>query len=266
MIIIFSTMKRFHLYIFLFIVAFVACEQDQPTRGTTVWKEDSTERLNIDIQGLPVLKLVNYRGGMILNGTFAKDHIRASVTRQVETLERDRLATMLEEIEFQVTSTSDTLFALVTTPPADRDEYYGCSLNMDIPYGMPVVVEYSNTIVIASELDSTVLVRNAQQKVLLSRHQGSAEIYAKGDIAMDVNLPRKGFIIAETDSGNIDLLLPASAHATILAESFYQPIRLINIELDTDVRRFHTASGVLGDGSGEVRLKTIYGRIRLKTE
>ncbi len=259
-------MHRFYRYIFLLVLVCLSCNQDEPTRGTTLWTDESLQKQNLELEGLPVLKVTNYRGGFIFNGIFVQDHVDVAVTRHVESFERDRLPSMLNEIKLETTTTIDTLFVAVSTPPAKRDEYYGCSVNFNIPYGMPVIVQHSNTIVIASELDSTVIVRQASDKVLLSRHRGSADIQTLGDISLDVSLPRNGHIYAETDSGNIDLLLPEFTNAKILAESFYLPIELINLDLDTAVHRFYTASGVLGDGTGDIFLKTISGRIRIKKQ
>lgn len=253
--------------IILTALALWKCENDQSTVPKQIWDKEDTITLEFATQGLPVLKLVNYYGGFIIYGHSYGRKINVSATRRAESPTRNNLDVMLDGIQIPIGQEADTVYLQVQAPVAQRHEVYACGLNVFIPYGMPVCIGYAKNAIITNELDSLVTVRNAKSRILLARHSGSADLTAQSHINLEiVELRPHGFITAVSDSGDVNMVLPEEADATILAQSFYHPVELINIKLDTFVKSYYTASGFLGSGEARIHLKTTYGTIRIKAD
>ncbi|MBN1482131.1 hypothetical protein EH223_07735 [candidate division KSB1 bacterium] len=243
------------------------CEHNQSTLPNQIWDKEDTITLDFATQGLPALKILNYYGGLIIYGHSYKQKINISANRRVESPDQNNLDMMLAGITVPIQQDADTVYLQVETPVAQRYEKYACGLNIFIPYGMPVFIDYAKNAIITNELDSLVHVRNAKSRILLARHNGSADLEAQSHINLEIyKLWPHGFINAVTDSGDVNMVLPEQTDATILAQSFYHPIELINIELDTFLKSYYTASGILGTGDAPIHLKTTYGTIRIKID
>ena len=244
-----------------------SCDRGQPNTATQVWEKEDTIDSTLLITELPALKLDNYFGGFIINGHTNKNTIHARITRRAKTQKRDNLDAMLESITFHIHQQDDTVYAHIEAPPAQRNEQYSASINIFIPYDMPVYIDWSKSAVITNELDSLVFIRNAKSRVLLARHRGSADVEAQSHINLEIyKLWRHGFINAVTDSGDVNMVLPKTAHATIFAKSFYNPIELVNIELARNLTSHFTVNGILGEGDAPIHLETTFGIVRIKQE
>lgn len=258
-----------HTFIFfsLALLALLACDEDETTRYTQTWDKEENRRLEFAIRNAPVLKLENYNGGFIIYGHNHKQRIDISANCRVESTDREKLESMLADIEIKTAQEQDTAYIWINTPVPKRDERYACGLNLFIPYAMPVVIAWSKSVIITNELDSLVHVRNAQSRILLARHRGSADLEAQSHINLELyQLWPYSFINAVTDSGDINMILPKSSDATILAQSFYHPIELYELKLDTFLRSYYTAQGIMGDGDASINLKTTYGTIRIRAD
>jgi hypothetical protein len=243
------------------------CESTTPTRPNTIWQKEANRQTNLSVQQGTYLKLQNYYGGLIIYGHSVTDKINISATCKAESPDRDKLDNMLAGIQFPARQIGDTLFVNVTAPVAKRYEKYRCGLNLLIPYHMPVYIDYSHGAIITNELDSLVHVRRAQSRILLARHQGSADLQAQSHINLELyKMWPHAFINAVTDSGDVNIVFPENADVSILARSFYHPIELINFELPTYLQSYYTAEGVRGSGDASINLKTTYGTVRLKVD
>ncbi|MBN1562011.1 hypothetical protein JW998_17290 [candidate division KSB1 bacterium] len=223
--------------------------------------------MDFAIKGQPVLKLYNFYGGFIIYGQYDKSRIKINAHRRVETTERDKLEKMLSNISIPIRHHHDTLYAHVEVPVPQQNERYSCGLNLFIPYGMPVQIDYVKNDVITHELDSLVYVRNAQSRILLARHCGSADLIAQSHINLEIDTLRPhGFIYAKADSGDINIVLPGNAEATIYAKSFFHPIELTNIYLPQKLTSHYIIDGTIGKGDASIHLETVSGIIRIKID
>ncbi len=260
--------KKRHLFLFLsFSVLIWNCEQRDSTAPTQVWQKEDVQNILYTIQGLPALRVDNYYGGLFIYGHTHDDDIKVTATRRAQTDQRDHLDEMLANIKVSTRQQDDTVYVQISAPVAGRNERYLCGLNIFIPYGMPVFINYSKGSVITNELDSLVYVRGAQTRARLERHRGSADIEAVSHINMEFySLWPHNYVTAISDSGDVNVVIPENADVSILAQSFYHPIELIDINLETYLRSYYTAEGILGSGDSPVHLKTIYGIVRIKAD
>ncbi len=259
--------RQIYLAIILISASLWHCESNSPTHPNTIWKQEAKREFDVDVRDGMFLKLENYYGGLFIYGHSIRDKMSVRATCRAESPTRENLDNMLEAVNIPARLVGDTLYVNVTAPVAKRYERYGCGLNLLIPYKMPVYIDYSKHAVITNELDSLVYVRRAQSRVLLARHQGSADLEAQSHINLELyKIWPHATIHAVTDSGDINLVFPEGADVSILARSFYHPIELINFELPTYLRSYYTAEGVRGSGEAPINLKTTYGTVRLKVD
>ena len=98
--------------------------------------------------------------------------------------------------------------------------------------------------------------------VSITSRLGSIELSTiNGSIDSEVTLLSDGTIDITVIDGSINLDIPQNTSATFAAGVIDGAIRLLNLELQDEVRTAHSLTGTLSDGSGDIRLETDIGNI-----
>ena len=82
-----------------------------------------------------------------------------------------------------------------------------------------------------------------------------------GSVDSEIKLLSDGTIDVTVLHGGINLDMPQNTSATFEACVFEGDIGLKNVVLNEQVRTSHCLTGTLGDGSGDIRLETEFGKI-----
>ena len=152
-----------------------------------------------------------------------------------------------------------------------------------IPEDWEVFVSHVNGPVFINSIDSRLSVINTNGDVELMEIVGSARVnVVNGRIIGEVTLPLDGAIELATINGSVDseiklmsdgtidvtvlhgginLDIPQNTSAAFEACVFEGDIVLRNIVLNERFRTSHCLTGTLGDGSGDIRLETEFGKI-----
>jgi len=244
----------------------LTCLQRPPTESIQVWNDSDTQTFSLELEDASTLCVTNYYGGAIIYGHNSSS-IRIELRRYVESTDRARLSSMLNNIRFISQIYNDTLFVLIRAPISAGYSVYSSSMNIFIPYDLPLRVKGAKSTVIVSELDSLVTLRNVAGPIQIDQHRGSIDVLSEEPIQIALaSLEGNQWITARSDSQDVFFKFPVNSNATFTAQSFFFPIDLINVELETSRTPLYRVDGVIGNGEARVDISTHRGTITIMAE
>ena len=222
-------------------------------------------------------------GSLEITGSPMADSVTIEGERRVGSDSRSDAAAHLPELEVEVTDHGTEVFVETIQPKRANGRNYVVDYRITIPENLEVFASQVGGSVFINSIDSQLLVNNISGDVELVEIIGSTRVNViSGQIISQVTLPLDDSIELSTITGSIDsevtllsdgiiditvidgsinLDIPKNTSATFAAGAIDGAIRLLNLELQDEVKTPHTLTGMLGDGSGDIRLETDIGNI-----
>jgi hypothetical protein len=231
--------------------------------GLAVAREDY--EFGLDLASQFVLAVEGKNGNVSVTGVpgFDSVHVRAVLEVSAETLEEAQAGIGLVWVD--VDEFDEAIVVSTAQPEEIDDRNYVVNYEIRVPVVMWTQVLNINGNVTVAYIHNSVLVENSNGNVRLDDIAGSVEVQVwNGDVDADVTLPFQGRAGIAVDNGTIDLALPRSTSAWLLATTRNGTIDVVNLEFESEVRSGSALVATLGGGSGEIRLSTGNGGIRVE--
>lgn len=215
-----------------------------------------------DAAGMSGFQLIGVNGEIAITGVAQGDAFVASGVRRVQGCSQDAAETWIDELEVQVTLTEQEIIVR-TLQPVDTGP---CTLVVDYELSVPdrLVGEVVNVNgpVTVSGLRQGLAVTNVNGPVTLEDLEGATTVLlSNGAITADLAIEGEEAIDLLTVNGSIDLSIPRATGATLSALLVNGAISVSNLTL-LDVSSSSTSlTATLGDGAGEIVLRTTNGGI-----
>jgi hypothetical protein len=147
-----------------------------------------------------------------------------------------------------------------------RRASWSVDLRVQVPAGTDLHLATSNGAIRVTDVGGAVSARSTNGAINLEGARGSVEARTtNGGVAVGMaewsNANR--FVEVRTTNGSIDVRLPVSVGARVQARTSNGRITS-DFPLEMEGRRQNDASGTLGDGSGNIMLRTTNGTIRIQ--
>jgi DUF4097 and DUF4098 domain-containing protein YvlB len=220
-----------------------------------------------DAAGVTSFRLTGVNGDVTVTGQSVGDAFVATGSRRIEGCSQEAAEEWIDELEVRVTMTAEEI-TVETLQPVDTSP---CTLVVDYELRVPdrligEIVNVNGRIDI-SGLRQGVAVTNVNGPVTLEDVEGSTTVLlTNGNITASLAIDGEETIDLLTVNGGIDLSIPMATSATLSAILVNGSISVSNLTL-FDVSSTQTSlTATLGDGLGEVVLRTTNGGIAVTGE
>jgi hypothetical protein len=193
------------------------------------------------------LRLEGVNGRVRIEGSYDSASVLVAGERIVKSDSDEDARRHLEYLEVRIEELGDELAVRTIQPENSSGRNYQVNYTISLPGSWSVEV---------SELNGN---------VILSDIHGSARVdLMNGAIEADLVLPMDGEIDLQTVNGEIDLDIPARTSAQFSADIVNGSINVSGLTLRNEVKTRNSLQGTLGEGRGQVSLRTTNGRINVK--
>lgn len=212
------------------------------------------------------LYLENVNGSVCVKGT-SGNLIKVSGARIVESDSKTDASEHLDQLQVVIT-THETHILVETRQPDDSEgRNYRVDYEISLPQNWNVSVNNLNGIVCTDSLSGETWINLLNGNIFIEHAEGN--VYTQltnGNIEATVTLPVEGICDMRTVNGNVVLNIPRSTDAEMSASITNGNIVVEDISVSYLSQSRYQVNGVLGDGSGTIRLNTINGSILVRGE
>ncbi|MBL1215688.1 MAG: DUF4097 family beta strand repeat protein [Ignavibacteriae bacterium] len=253
-------MKTFLSFFLLSIFFITSCSKDETiTEPTREYNE--RESGNFTFNNSKAIVIENQTGPLIIEGSADTMNIGWFLDKHVFAASYKNANDIFEKIIVSQIELSDTLYISVKIPPAANSA--NTSLSLTLPNSIPCIIRNVDGVSIINYIQA-----NIECKILsdlsITGHDGNCTIDGSGEnVNVEMALPENGFCLINIEVGNINLRLPSSTSAMLLAQTNDGAIFSSGLSISDSVRIPTRLSGKLGNGSGQINLSTGKGNISI---
>lgn len=244
----------------------VSCSMVSPESTTTGTNETISESF---IDGFAVsetgaMELRAMSGSVEVIGTEDPGIIRVWGER-CATLDGTRVdEPCLDELKIIYEHRRHSLVIKTVQPESVDGLTYHVHFHIRVPRTWNIAVVSINGPVVVESMDGAVSLNLIQSEVALRTVRGDVSVdLTNGSVDGDIQLMTGNECEIGVTNGDIDLKLSDSISAVFTASSINGSIEISNIGLINSESARDSITGVLGDGSGTIMLRTINGAIRV---
>jgi hypothetical protein len=198
----------------------------------------------LDIIEQHILKLEAINGIINIVGISNSNSIKITGEKRVESSSTEDAESHIKELSVNIRDLTEEILIKTEQPEYSGGRSYIVNYNITIPKDLNISVSNANGCVTLNEMLSNVNVN-----------------LINGEIDIKVTLPVDGRIELSVINGNIDLDLPVNTSAIFTSKVTSGNISISNLELHDRKETKNSLLGILGDGQGNISLKTVNGRI-----
>ena len=198
----------------------------------------------IDIIEQHSIKLEAINGIIDIVGISNSNSIKVTGEKRVESSSTKDAESHIKELSVNIRDLSEEILVKTEQPEYSGGRSYIVNYNITIPKDLNISVSSANGCVTLNEMLSNVNVK-----------------LINGEVDSKVTLPLDGEIELSVINGNIDLDLPMNTSAIFTSKVTSGKISVSNLELHDRIETTNSLFGILGDGQGNISLKTVNGRI-----
>jgi hypothetical protein len=240
-----------------------SCTKDDPVQ---LQDQVASDRLSGEsvLSSETTLNVRNGIGPVVIEWGGLEDRIRWFVNRQVTGYDIRESRAQLQAIQLREQRGADTAYVATSYPVQMNQFRYEALLSVGIPYRMRCLVDSVDGSITIAHLGADVRIRNTHG-VSIDALNASCDIMAlDGPNTLNIILPDGGHCIVTAAEGDISLTVPASVSATVSARSRNGSVTHAGLSFGSLVQVVDSLSGMLGAGSGEIRLYTSRGNILIR--
>jgi len=256
-----------HKSLVLLVLLFLSCSLDQPTVDRTEKELTDKKNLAVDLKGAEKISVVNYFGGVVINGYAEQDMIEITVSKSIRGEAHDINEDLKDNIHLVVKRTENVVELVVQREKVIMDVDYHISLNLDLPYFIECNLDVQGN-VFAAEMDRPIRIRNRGGDTRLVQHNSSCHIQSDfGDVDVDGLMLQPGNTCeCTTGKGDIDVAVPPLP--AFLEAQFTDEINVDdNLPVNNQKKRFRFYSADIAQGLNfgcrKIILKTENGAVRV---
>lgn len=170
----------------------------------------------------------------------------------------------MDFLHVEVTQDDSVIRVKTEQPEESHGRNYIVNYTVRIPDDWVVETKNVNGNVIVTAINNQVSVNLVNGAIHCNHIQGSMEgRLVNGEILVDVCLPENGNVVLTSVNGPIDLFIQQDISAVLSANVVNGAIQIIGLDLDNITQTKTSICGSLGDGEGQIILKTVNGSIQV---
>ncbi len=257
-----KTIKEITRLIFSALIFLSGCKQDSSVINPVTKIFSSGSSGNYSITNEQVLIVRNFMGSVMVNGEgTAHPAVRWYIYKTAETETEEQANSYFALLNPSFEKLNDTVIVTLTGPGELRVRGM---LELDIPYNMKCVVEYSLRNTYVSQLDGSLYIQSTSN-VDVMKHNGSCEISCiEGNVSVETAIPFEGYCRVTVQTGDILITIPSNTSAEVYAKSKNGSVYQEGLTFTNIQQNENSIIGTLDSGMGEIRAVTGSGNIQLK--
>lgn len=229
-----------------------------------------------------LLKVSAINGSVEIIGVTKLDSIEIWGERRVESESIDDAELHLPLLQVIVNEDIDKVSVETRQPDHSGGRNYEVTYYIRIPDSWRVEARQINGGIVVISVRESVNVSQTNGKIELNSVEGSVNIsqtngtftlldvkgnvkgvLTNGNISGKVNIPKAGSCELKTTNGMINLSIPQSTSADVLARVVNGKITIHNLSLQNSSSTPHSLAGTIGQGDGKIDLASVNGNISL---
>ena len=184
--------------------------------------------------------------------------------RKVNAKSKSIAESELKTINLEYTVSNDTLYCNIVHHK-DLNNFYDCTLNLDVPFNKDVIIKNPNKGIHSAYLNSNLKVETDAYETIIEQHTGSVEARSTaGNIVSIISIPQNGFCRCISETGDIIARIPTSASVNVELKTTFGSISYSNLNLNITTFTNQLITGTLGNGEGDIYLESNYGEVKLE--
>ena len=227
--------------------------------GNTRFEEQEPFSFDVTVDNQDQFKLLGVNGEITITGKSGADSVTVTGTKSVQSkISAADAKEYLKDLKVNSESFANEVQVETDQPQDTAERNYTVDYTITLPTYFKVQVNSVNGVVRLDSIDNDVTVNMANADVTLRNIHGSAAAHlANGTIDGEVVLPLQGTIDMSTATGGIKLAIPANTSATFSATAAFGSVNYTNLVFQDKVENSHSLSGTLGDGDGDISLRSM---------
>ena len=210
------------------------------------------------------LRLTTINGDVKIEGHSGTDAVHIYGTRRVESESARDAEQHLEMLQVEVLDLSDKIVVRTEQPEDAQGRNYIVAYTVLLPDDFDVFVDHVNGNIVVSDITGDATVNHVNGNVTMYGMSGDLIVdLINGNIDGDAVLRFDGSIDLTTTNGNIDLEIPTASSAELSVEVVLGSFETSNLLILDLVQDNRSLEGTLGDGNGQILLRTVNGNIRI---
>ncbi len=219
---------------------------------------------DLDASAQTRLRLEGINGNIDVVGVPGTDAFTVRGERQVGSESLADATAHLDDLEVIISQAGTEVLLRTIQPSQTRGRNYVVNYQLTVPDRLTARIINLNGNVTARGLDAQVSVSNLNGNVTLTEITGNGLVsLINGNIESRMTLPLNGVADLETINGNVNLDIPVTTSAALLASLTNGTISVTNLTLQNRSSTPNSLSGTLGTGQGDIDLKTVNGNIEV---
>jgi len=208
------------------------------------FEAEDTVFLQMDVENGTVLNVVTINGNVDVQQVLSSQAIEVCAVKRVKSYSLADAEAQLGNIEVLLEKLSNEILVRTFQPNNQLERVYSVDYLIRIPKNFNVQVNCKNG------------------KISLKEIFGSVEVQLEnGEVVGEVILPETGVIDLQLTNGSAHLEIPDSTSATFSATTENGTVQVSGLVFSNQIQSPHSFQGVLGSGTGEIRLSTVNGNI-----
>jgi hypothetical protein len=235
---------------------------------------------SINTDGLNQLELYAISGSVEITGSPNLDSVKIYGERRVESDSDADAQSHLAYLNVSITTVGNRLTVTTEQPDEPEGRNYLVFYHINIPDTWQTMIENINGNINISLLRNQAIINNINGEISLSNfigdlicvltngninlgsiHGNINAMVVNGTISGNVTIPQAGSCLLNTTNGQISLSIPQNTSALFNASVVNGNISLSDLILQEINSSPQQISGILGNGEGDIRLRTVNGNI-----
>ena len=227
---------------------------------------EATEPFSFDISlsDRTVFRLVGINGSIDVDGDPAATSIRIDGERKVRSESISDAEESLDRLEVRITEGSNDVLVQTVQPSNTGGRVYEVEYRIVLPDQLNLILENTNGAFDIRFVTGSVSVDNVNGEISLLDLTGQVAVeLVNGQISADLNPADDPAIALTTVNGRVELTVPTSISALLIARVVNGNIDVSNLNLTGVTQNATTLQATIGAGAGTIDLETVNGDVRV---
>jgi len=246
------------------------------------YSAESDFSFTIDVDDYGALEIVSINGNIEIEGTTNDSTISVWGKRIVKSDSQNDANDHLEDLQVEWFTSNERIIVETDQPEDTHGRQYEVQYHVELPIGFDIHLYNVNGNASVDSMESTANINLTNGNVVVvdligdlaidltngniysECHYGNSDIsLTNGNVSHDTDLPSEGECEIDVTNGNIDLEIPTSTSAEFSAKIINGSISTQNLTFSNYEKGKKYVTGRLGEGNGDVDLKTTNGNIKV---
>jgi len=232
--------------------------------GNTDYTAKEPFSFDIAVKNQNRIEIEGINGPITITGKPGISTVKIWGEKVVESDSYEDAQTHLEYLEVRISDKTEKIAIETEQPSVTHGRNYQVSYNVIIPDYWDIAIENVNGRVEIDSLNGDVGIGLVNGDVVLKEISGNVCVgVTNGTVNSKVALPLNGLCMITTVNGQIQLSIPKTTSAALVAKVTNGTVNVSNLLLRNMVSSRNSVSGVLGDGQGTISVESVNGTINV---